>query len=632
MKKRVISFLLVIVILCSYAPLAGAFSGRSLYCANSLYALGLMQGTGVNQDGTPSFELNRAPTRAEAVAMLIRLLGKEKEALYGTWSTPFYDVPDWAKPYVGYAYASGLTQGMGSNTFGSDYSVTASQYITFVLRALGYISGKDFEWDKSYLFSDSIGLTDGTYKDSSSFLRGDAAIVSYGALSQKLKNGSTLLGSLYANGAVSSGAVSDVGLSSLINAALTPTEIYAKCSPAVFYIVVYDWSGHALGQASGFFISSDGTAVTNYHVIEDAYSAKVKTLDGKIYNVLGVCSSDANNDLAIIKVDGTGFPYLELGDSKSVSVGSTVYAIGNPQGLEGSISQGIVSFYYREIDNTPFMQITAPISPGSSGGALLDSAGRVVGVTTGGITTGQSLNLAVPINYLRALSRDTYISFEKSIPNAGKEVGYAAVGSVPDFGAYFGKNLYDSRYYNNTFTYYYRKSPAMTNVLNEYFALLQKWGFAFKEDYTYGAVKGKYYTKDNITLIVAVIPDSSGDEYIAVQISLDTDSVYPKTEAGSDGFPSVPNFEIYFGLTKFSHDLTATGYINRYDVSEVNAVDTQAVSVYCSLLERWGFSFVNGSASQASVAYQYRKNDLVVTIEKKDGYITQTVSRSSAGQ
>ncbi len=630
MKKRVISFLLVVVILCSFAPYAGAVSGRSLYCANSLYALGLMQGTGVNQDGTPYFDLNRAPTRAEAVAMLIRLLGKEKEALSGTWSAPFYDVPDWARPYVGYAYSRGLTMGMGENVFGSDYSVTASQYITFVLRALGYTSGKDFEWDKSYLFSDSLGLTDGSYKDGVPFLRGDAAIVSYAALSQKLNNGSTLIGSLYASGAVSYGAVSDVGLAPLINAALSPTEIYAKCSPAVFFIAVYDSTGHSIVQGSGFFISSDGTAVTNYHVIEDAHSAKIKTLDGKIYNVLGVCSSDANNDLAIIKVDGTGFPFLELGDAKSVSVGSTVYAIGNPQGLEGSISQGIVSFYYREIDNTPFMQITAPISPGSSGGALLDSSGRVIGVTTGGIVTGQSLNLAVPINYLKDLSRDTYIAFDKNIPTAGKEVGYSALVSVPDFGAYFGKNLYNSNYFMNTFSYYYRKSPTMKNAMEHYFALLQKWGFTFKDNYSYGSVKGKCYIKDNITLIVALITDSAGNEYIAVQITLDTDSVYPKLESGSRGFPTVPNFEIYFGLTRFSNTITETGYINRYELSEVNAIDAQAVSVFCALLEKWGFSFVSGNASPSYVAYQYRKDDVSVKIEKKDGYIIQTVSRLSA--
>lgn len=627
MKKRIVSFLLVIVIVFSFAPAAGAVTGRSLFCANSLYTLGLFKGVGQSYDGSPIFELDRAPTRAEAVVMLVRLLGKEKEALAGSGAQPFSDVESWAAPYIGYAYSAGLTQGIGSGQFGSNQAVTASQYITFVLRALGYSSEKDFKWDSAWTLSDSLGLTDGYYNTASDFLRGDVAILSYNALAQSVKGGTSLLSSLYSSGVVSSSAIANVGLSNMLGNSLSPSEVYEKCVSAVFNIIVYDSTGHALGQASGFFIDSNGTAVTNYHVIEDAYSAKIKTLDGKIYNVQGVYGSDATNDLALIKIEGTNFPYLELGDSDYVSVGSTVYTIGNPQGLEGTISQGIVSYYFREIDNTPYIQITAPISPGSSGGVLLDTAGKVIGITTGGITSGQSLNLAVPINYIKGVQRTSYISLDKNIPTAGKEIGYSFASTVPDYGAYFGKNMYSSRSRTNMFTLWYKKSANAKDPVADYGALLEKWGFAYKKDYTTENVNGKYFEKGNVKVLNAVVKEpNTGVEYIIVEIELMTSSYYSKVERGSDGYPSVPSFEVYFGLQDgYVRTVTTNGFVQKFAVSEVNAIDTQAVSVYCALLEKWGFVFKYGSSVNGATTFAYAKNNITVLIEKKDGFIIQTV-------
>ena len=125
--------------------------------------------------------------------MLVRLLGKGEEAVSGTWETPFTDVADWAKPYVGYAYANGLTSGTGATTFGGNSPITASQYITFVLRALGYESGTDFQWDKAWELSDRIGLTDGRYNASKEFLRGDVTIVSRSAMDVQQKDSDSTL-------------------------------------------------------------------------------------------------------------------------------------------------------------------------------------------------------------------------------------------------------------------------------------------------------------------------------------------------------------------------------------------------------------------------------------------------------
>lgn len=197
--KKLIALLLTLVMIVSLAPAASAANGcgcsDAQTAADRLYELGLFQGTGTDAAGNPVYDLDRAPTRAEAVTMLVRLLGKEAEAQFGTWTTPFTDVADWAKPYVGCAYAGGLTDGTGAKTFGGSEKVTAAQYITLVLRALGYRSGEDFAWDRAWELSDKLGITDGRYgaATNGSFTRGDVALVSYAALSASLRDGTGTL-------------------------------------------------------------------------------------------------------------------------------------------------------------------------------------------------------------------------------------------------------------------------------------------------------------------------------------------------------------------------------------------------------------------------------------------------------
>ena len=182
--KRILSFVLSLVLVLSLIPSTFAASNEANEAAQSLYELGLFSGTGTDANGNPIFDLDRAPTRHEAVTMLVRLLGKGEEAENGTWNTPFTDVADWAKPYVGYAYTNDLTAGTSATTYSGNNTVTASEYLTFVLRALGYSSGADFQWDRAWQLSDSLGITNGQYNaDTTSFTRGDVAIISYNALS-----------------------------------------------------------------------------------------------------------------------------------------------------------------------------------------------------------------------------------------------------------------------------------------------------------------------------------------------------------------------------------------------------------------------------------------------------------------
>ena len=198
MLKRILSTTLSIIICISILSSAIYASAGGKEAADALYSLGLFRGIGNSPDGTPVYELHRKPTRAEAITMLIRLLGKEAEALENIIPTPFTDVEDWALPYVSYAYWNGYTFGITETAFGGGDTVTAPQFITFVLRALNYVSETDFKWDKAWELSDSLGITDGQYNiNSSEFTRGDAALISYNALSSNYKGSDkTLLLSL----------------------------------------------------------------------------------------------------------------------------------------------------------------------------------------------------------------------------------------------------------------------------------------------------------------------------------------------------------------------------------------------------------------------------------------------------
>ncbi len=201
--RRMFALVLVLALALGCAPTTQAADAQAQQAADHLFSLGLFLGTGIGADGEPVYELDRAPTRAEAVTMLVRLLGKTAEATGEEWTSPFTDVPVWAVPYVGYAYSKGLTMGISATAFGSSNPTSASMYITFVLRALGYSSSADFRWDAAWELSDRLGITDGRFRTNSAFTRGGVAIISDSALDARYKGSNrTLLETLTANGAV----------------------------------------------------------------------------------------------------------------------------------------------------------------------------------------------------------------------------------------------------------------------------------------------------------------------------------------------------------------------------------------------------------------------------------------------
>jgi S1-C subfamily serine protease len=159
-----------------------------------------------------------------------------------------------------------------------------------------------------------------------------------------------------------------------------------------------DANGQPISLGSGFFVR-DGIVATNLHVIERASSGYVKIIGQQPkYPIAGIVGSDPEHDLVLLKVSASA-PALQLGEATKISVGDEVFAIGNPLGLEGTLSQGIVSGI-RQVGSDTLLQITAPISPGSSGGPVLTAQGDVVGVAVATFSGGQNLNFAIPVSHL----------------------------------------------------------------------------------------------------------------------------------------------------------------------------------------------------------------------------------------
>jgi len=189
--------------------------------------------------------------------------------------------------------------------------------------------------------------------------------------------------------------------------ALTPEALYAMASAAVVQLTILNYKGEEIGQGTGFFVGADGWLVTNHHVIREAKYVRVTRVDGRTLRADSILVWDENADLAILAAEGKGFPCLALAPAEyAPPVGSKVWAIGNPQGLLNSLSEGIVSGLRSEGDVTQ-VQCTAAVSPGSSGGPLLDAYGRVIGIMTWIRTDAerlsQNLNFAVASDAVRRL-------------------------------------------------------------------------------------------------------------------------------------------------------------------------------------------------------------------------------------
>lgn len=404
MKKRLFALFCAVLLLAGLTPAALALTGEETRAADTLYTLGIVKGTG------GSYELNRPVTRAEAAVILVRLSGGEAAAAKSTYRSIFTDLPSWAAADIAYAQQQGWVSGTTGNTYGSSESLSANAFCAFLLRMLGYSeSSGDFTYTGAATFAQHIGLVSGSL--SGTLTRGQLFSAVAGALTFSYQDGSdTVISRLIENGNVSFAAAGALGL---LDPELTARQIADRCTAAVFCLRNYDTQDEIdeetpSSNASGFFISSDGIAVTNYHSIKGSIYTVATLSTGEEYPVEKVLYYDANIDIAVIRISRTSlkgakassFAYLDTATSDTLRNGDVVCTIGNPLGLGLAISSGIISSVGRSVDGykLPCILNTADISQGNSGGALLNAYGQVVGVTTGAFIYGNNMYLAVPVD------------------------------------------------------------------------------------------------------------------------------------------------------------------------------------------------------------------------------------------
>ena len=185
---------------------------------------------------------------------------------------------------------------------------------------------------------------------------------------------------------------------------LSISELVKKSDPAVVLISSFDKNKNLLGFGSGFIVSAHGIVVTNYHVIKHSENLEIKLADNSVFPVTGVVDYDPEIDFAILKIDATGLPFVLMGDDRAIKKGDAVVAIGNPMGLEHSVTSGIISQRRKE-DSVEYLQIDAAINKGNSGGPLFNLYGEVIGVNTLKGLDAEGIGFAIPISYIKTSIR-----------------------------------------------------------------------------------------------------------------------------------------------------------------------------------------------------------------------------------
>lgn len=201
-----------------------------------------------------------------------------------------------------------------------------------------------------------------------------------------------------------------VSLFSLAILAQPITELVREARESVLSLRLYSASGREIGTGTGFVVAH-GLVATNHHVAASATRIEAVLASEQTIEARAVVAQDEENDLALLDFTGLEAPPLSLAQSVDIEPGDPVVIVGNPFGLSGSISDGIVAAVRPEglggqsglFQRTPLIQVTAPISPGSSGSPVIGADGRVVGVAVGGYLHGQNLNFAIPASTLAAL-------------------------------------------------------------------------------------------------------------------------------------------------------------------------------------------------------------------------------------
>ena len=400
MKQRILTIFCTLCVCLACVPGVRALEGEARRAADTLITLGLLE--------EADYDLSAPVDRMTAVRTLVTLSGGVGDG--DTRSSHFRDVPKDADALVNYAVSRGWVVGVSETEFGPEQTVMANDWFSMLLRMLGHNS---VEPSDAALFARRVGLSTRAYTGLLTF--GDLCESVKDALPYAYPDGQTVIDRLVAREICAASAVNALGLK---NPELTARQVSDRYMPAVFSLVLYDAEEsldeeNAFADASGFFISPDGVAVTNYHSIDGARQAVATLITGESCLVSRVLWYDIGMDLAVIRVSRTTldnrqiprFSTLQLVGTTDLRPGDIAYTLSNPLGLGLAVSAGVVSATAREVERytLPCVMNTADISQGSSGGALLNVFGHVIGVTSGAYRIGNSMYLAVPVDIIQTL-------------------------------------------------------------------------------------------------------------------------------------------------------------------------------------------------------------------------------------
>lgn len=378
MKKRILSLLCALILLLGAVPSAAALEGESRKAAEDLAGLRLI-------DAVPSAEnLNLPAARIHGTNLLVRLSGAVSS-----------DLPTGAQDYA-------VSHGWVTVTGGQEDPLPTAEFCASLLRLLGY---EGFTDENADMFARRAALTTRDYGETLTL--GDLYQLARDALAFPAKDGGTL-----AQGLAEKGRCTQAQIRSLFPEELTARQVADRHMAAAFQLDVYYTeraykNNRRSNGGSGFFVSADGLAVTNYHTIEGAVQATATLITGETFRVERVLFYDPDVDLALLRVSRAAadktevpfFSFLEIAEEPELRRGDRIYTLGVPLGITPAISEGIVSATEHMVQqfSSPCVVNTADISHGSSGGALLNIYGHVVGVTSGAYEAGNSLYISVPL-------------------------------------------------------------------------------------------------------------------------------------------------------------------------------------------------------------------------------------------
>lgn len=379
MKKRLFSLLCALTLLLGAVPAAAALEGESRQAAETLTELHLIQSVPADK------ALQTAATRRQATELLV--------SLYGV-TTADRDVSP-------QEYA--VSKGWVTVTDGQQEAIPTDEICASLLRQLGY---DNCDEANAALCARRIGLIARDYDETLTV--GDLYQLVRDALVFPNAEGVTIAQRL-----VQQGVCTQAEIQELFPEELSARQTADRYMAAVFSLDTYSTDDHYKkgrvdNGGSGFFVSPDGLAITNCHTIEEAIHATATLVTGEVFPVEKVVFYSADLDLALLRISKTTvdkkttvpfFACLEIAEDPALRPGDKVYTLGVPLGVSLAISDGIVSATNHKVERfaLPCVLNTADISHGSSGGALLNVYGHVVGVTTGAYEAGNNLYISIPV-------------------------------------------------------------------------------------------------------------------------------------------------------------------------------------------------------------------------------------------